>query len=165
MNKKQKQIALIMAGLLILGGGIMSQSQNMSLPRGIRNNNAGNIRHGAAWQGLAADQPDKSFATFISPEYGLRALAKTLNTYQKKYGIVTIRGAISRWAPPIENDTEAYIQSVARHVGASPDAPLDFSRLSVIVPMMEAIVKHENGQQPYSLAVLNKGAVMAGATA
>lgn len=138
---------------------------DMSKPRGIRNNNPGNIRHGAMWQGLADLQPDKSFATFISPEYGLRALARTLNTYQTKYGINTIRGAISRWAPPIENDTEAYIQSVARQVGASPDAPLDFSKLSVIVPMMEAITRHENGQNPYGHSVFLAGAKLAGATA
>jgi len=161
MNGKQWAVAFAL--LLIFGGGAMSL--NMNQPRGIRNNNAGNIRHGAKWQGLAAVQSDSSFATFISPEYGLRALAKTLATYQRVYGINTIRGAISRWAPPVENDTESYIKAVASHVGASADAPLNFRKMSVIIPMMEAITRHENGQQPYSMATFTKAAQLAGATA
>jgi len=71
------------------------------LPRGIRNNNPGNIEWGERWQGLDELRPDRDprFAQFISPEDGIRALAKTLQTYQKKHGISTIEGIISRLAP------------------------------------------------------------------
>ena len=44
------------------------------IARGERNNNPGNIRHGAKWQGLASTQTDKDFCQFISPEYGIRAI-------------------------------------------------------------------------------------------
>jgi len=148
--------------LMIIGGGSVSLN-NKDLPRGIRNNNAGNIRKGIAWQGMAASQPDASFITFIAPEYGLRAIARILRTYQEKYGLNTIRQVIARWAPPMENNTEAYITAVAAHVGESPDAPLDFTKQSVVVPMMEAITRQENGQQPYSVATMQKAATMAGA--
>lgn len=53
------------------------------IARGERNNNPGNIRHGSKWQGLSAEQTDKDFCQFISPEYGIRAIYKLLQTYQK----------------------------------------------------------------------------------
>ena len=40
------------------------------IPRGIRNHNPGNIRHGDKWQGLSAEQTDSSFCVFDAPEYG-----------------------------------------------------------------------------------------------
>jgi len=82
-------------------------------PRGIRNNNPGNIRrNGDPWQGLAETQGDKEFFTFATPVYGIRALARTLITYQDRHGLRTIRQIISRWAPPVENDTESYVKAV-----------------------------------------------------
>jgi hypothetical protein len=40
-------------------------------PRGIRNNNPGNIsRNGDSWQELAKDQSDRKFFTFKSAIYG-----------------------------------------------------------------------------------------------
>ena len=56
--------------------------------RGERNNNPGNIRHGSKWQGLSAQQTDPSFCQFVSPEYGIRAIYKLLQTYQKKYELI-----------------------------------------------------------------------------
>jgi len=162
MNKKK---AALFAGVILIGVVMTTATKNKDLPRGIRNNNAGNIRKGIAWQGMASIQPDASFITFIAPEYGLRAIARILRTYQEKYGLNTIRQVITRWAPPSENNTNAYVAAVAAHVGASPDAPLDFTKQSVVVPMMEAITRHENGQQPYSIAIMQKAATMAGATA
>ena len=68
------------------------------IARGERNNNPGNIRHGAKWQGLASTQTDKDFCQFISPEYGIRAIYKLIQTYQKKYGLNTIKTIIYRYA-------------------------------------------------------------------
>lgn len=83
--------------------------------RGIRNNNPGNIRKGTTFDGQLplAEQTDKSFIRFKSMEYGLRAMFRLINTYGKKYGIYTIEGIISRWAPPSDgNNTEDYIEAV-----------------------------------------------------
>lgn len=127
----------------------------VKLTRGIRNNNPGNIRHSSAqWVGKAANQTDNSFVSFTDAVYGLRALAVTLRTYFTKYGLNTVRGIINRWAPPSENDTGAYVNAVAKAVGVSPDAPLSFAR---DVPLLiAAIVKHENGTQPYSSDTIAK---------
>lgn len=128
-------------------------------PRGIRNNNPGNIRHGDSWQGLAPQQPDSAFCTFIAPEYGIRAMGKILLNYERRYGLNTVRGIISRWAPAVENNTEAYVQHVATTLGVAPDEPFDVAgRLTVLVT---AIIRHENGMNPYDAATVARGVDMA----
>ena len=82
------------------------------LPRGIRNNNPLNIRRTAKdqWKGLRAHQTDSAFCQFERLEYGWRAAFYLLTrTYYHKYRLFTIRGIISRWAPPNENLTATYI--------------------------------------------------------
>ncbi|MFT0533157.1 hypothetical protein ACMHYJ_10090 [Castellaniella hirudinis] len=139
------------------------------LPRGVRSNNPGNIRHGDPWQGLAKKQPDPAFATFTSAAYGIRALARTLITYQDKHGLNTVRGIISRWAPPVENNTPAYVNAVAKQVGVGPDAQIDVQQYKVLRPLAEAIIRHENGQGPldtpntwYDQATIDKALELAG---
>lgn len=132
-------------------------------PRGIRNNNPGNIRrNGDPWQGLAKEQNDREFFTFNSAIYGIRALARLLITYQDKYGLCTIETIITRWAPAVENNTTAYIQSVARHTGFAALQTLDMHRFEHLKPIVKAIIQHENGQQPYSDVEITKALVLAG---
>jgi len=130
--------------------------------RGIRNNNPGNIRHGDAWQGLAEQQTDSSFCVFRSPEYGIRALAKVLLNYEKKYGLNTVRKIVSRYAPENENDTESYIKSVAGQLGVDTDEPITMRDKATLLVLVKAIIRHENGEQPYSNEILIKGLEMAG---
>lgn len=133
------------------------------LPRGIRNNNPGNIEKGDPWQGLAKDQSgDSRFAVFESPKWGIRALARLLITYQDKHGLRTIRQIINRWAPPVENDTLAYAKAVAAQVGRDIDDPVDVHRYEHAEPIVRAIIQHENGQQPYDLKTINEGLRLAG---
>ena len=91
----------------------------MKKTRGLKNNNPLNIRHSKdQWQGARKEQTDKAFVQFESMAYGYRAAWKTLETYWKHfhstkqpYNVTTI---IGRWAPPTENDTQAYIRTVLR---------------------------------------------------
>jgi len=123
---------------------------NKQEPRGIRNNNPGNIKHtGIAWLGLANPPHDGTFCVFIAPKYGLRALAKVLRNYNRYYGIRTIYGIVNRFAPSTENQTEAYIKSVANSTGYDPHTQLDLEDDNVLMNLMMAIIKHENGKQPY----------------
>lgn len=131
-------------------------------PRGVRNNNPGNIEYnGTQWKGLDSPPSDGRFARFVEPVYGIRALARVLDTYYRKHGINTVRGVINRWAPSTENDTGSYIEHVAEEVGASPDAPLNLTKPAVRVPLIAAIIEHENGQQPYATALIKRGVKMA----
>ena len=97
------------------------------IPRGIRNNNPLNIRRSKdQWKGMSKTQNDRSFCQFETLEYGWRAAFYLLTrTYYHKYRLYTIRGIISRWAPPQDNnDTSAYIANVSRLTGIDPDEPL-----------------------------------------
>lgn len=122
------------------------------IPRGIRNHNPGNIdRTADRWQGMAADQSsDPRFVVFSEPKWGLRALAKVLLSYQRKYGLRTPAGIIGRWAPPSENDTAAYARQVARALGVGVDDRIDLQDAATLARILPAIVAHENGQQPYA---------------
>lgn len=121
-----------------------------SLPRGIRNNNAGNIRRhvGNNWQGLSETQTDKEFCQFKGPEWGLRAIVRTLFTYQNKYGLKSVRAMINRYAPPNENNTEGYIKRVCTELGVAPTQDLELTD-EVLSNLLRAIVAVENGQQYY----------------
>lgn len=131
----------------------------MGTPRGIRNNNPGNIdRTGDKWQGMAADQSgDDRFVVFVAPHWGIRALVKVLLSYRRKYGIKTVRGIIDRWAPPVENNTAAYIDQVAKACGVEPDDTIDIQNKAVLRVLVTSIIQHENGQQPYGPAVIDLG--------
>ncbi|MGE0252410.1 MAG: structural protein [Dongiaceae bacterium] len=141
----------------------MTAKNEGRIPRGIRNNNPGNLRrNGDPWQGLAERQGDVEFFTFKDSIYGIRALARTLIAYQDKHGLRTIRQIISRWAPPNENNTNAYVRAVAADTGLDPDQPLDMHRFGHLLPLTKAIIRHENGQQPYTDTQLTKALVLAG---
>lgn len=120
------------------------------IARGERNNNPGNIRHGSKWQGLSTQQTDKDFCQFISPEYGIRAIYKLLQTYQKKYGLNTIKKIINRYAPPNENNTEGYIIRASKEIGVEADNPINTQLKNITIPLAVAIVNIELGYQPYS---------------
>ncbi|MDD3183596.1 MAG: structural protein P5 [Alphaproteobacteria bacterium] len=131
--------------------------------RGLRNNNPGNLRRtDDPWQGLAETQTDTEFFVFQSPIYGIRALARTLIKYQDKHRLCTIRQIIGRWAPNTENDTVAYIKAVSDETGLAPDVVLDMHKYEHLNALVAAIIKHENGQQPYTGAQVDKALVLAG---
>ena len=121
-------------------------------PRNIRNNNPLNIRRSKdQWQGLDAKQSDSLFFKFESMEMGWRAAFVILTkTYYHKYRLFTIRKIISRWAPSVENDTEAYVKRVSDLTGIDPDEPLGIPSLYpsrwMAVGLAMAIV--EGGRQP-----------------
>ncbi|MDT3542003.1 hypothetical protein [Cronobacter sakazakii] len=147
----------------------------MKTPRGIRNNNPGNLDRGSPWQGLVNNPSEPRFCTFKDPVWGIRALAVTLITYHDKRrakdgsSIDTISEVIERWAPPNENDTAAYIREVAKAVGVTPDMVIDLHDYDTLRPLVEAIIRHENGRGPlktlnswYASEVIEEGLRRAG---
>lgn len=117
-------------------------------PRGIRNNNPGNLRHSKnAWKGMSNEQTDKDFVQFDSPVMGLRALMRLLIGYDQR-GFSTVLAIISRYAPSSENNTTAYVQSVCRETGYRPADVLDFTREETLIKLARAITLHENGDPP-----------------
>lgn len=102
-------------------------------------NNPGNIRYNANFKGCTGN--DNGFCKFISLGYGYRAILVILTTYYEKYGIRTITGIITRYAPPTENQTANYISSVSRYSGLGPSQILTKEDLIKLIP---AIARMEN---------------------
>lgn len=127
------------------------------MTRGLRNNNPLNIRHSAdQWQGAATTQTDKSFVQFQNMAYGYRAAWKILDTYCLRFRRERlpyhVRNIITRWAPPSENDTEAYIRHVVRLSGLGgyeniprPNRYRNFERLKKTARLIAAMTCVENG--------------------
>lgn len=127
------------------------------IPRGIRNNNPGNIKkNDVEWEGLSAIQTDNTFFQFTDPIYGIRALTKILRTYRNNYNIKNIWGIINRYAPPSENDTESYKNFVKEKTGLNMLEEIKFT-VEGYLPVVKAIILMENGEQPYDDEIILQG--------
>lgn len=115
------------------------------IPRGIRNNNPLNIRKGDNWLGLSKQQTDPSFCQFDSMTFGLRAGLIIIRKYMMKYNLHSIHAIVSRWAPPSENDTNAYVKSVSSMMKMHALQTFDFSDRGRIVALISAMCKVETG--------------------
>lgn len=107
-------------------------TQGENVPSPLRNNNPGALMPG----GKLAQYPDM--------QTGLAQLDSNLQSYGKQ-GINTLAGVISKWAPPNENNTPAYIQDVSQRLGVRPDQPIDLSNPAVRQAISTGIMLHENG--------------------
>lgn len=135
----------VLALALVAGGGSMYAKYRQ---RGIRNNNPGNlVLTGIAWKGKVPESrnTDGRFEQFTAPEWGIRAMFMDIRSDIRK-GANTVRRLITEYAPPHENNTAAYIAAVASAIGKSADAVITDADYPALV---KAIIKHENGIQPY----------------
>lgn len=85
--------------------------------RAWRNSNPGNIRYSDFSRRVGAIGKAGNFAVFPDEATGMYAIEALLRT--DSYNKLTIAGAISRYAPPIENDTAAYHRNIERLTGLS----------------------------------------------
>ena len=88
--------------------------------------------------------------------WGIRALVKILLTYRFHHKRFTVESIIERWAPPSENDTDAYIAFVCRKLGVNPTDELN-NTIEDYLPLVKAIIQMENGMQPYDDELLVEG--------
>lgn len=128
------------------------------LPRGIRNNNPLNIRKGNNWKGEVCSSTDSEFEQFVSMQWGIRAGFKILKNYMTGYGgrvkpITNIHDIIHRWAPPSENNSRAYIDSVCRFSGLHEFERLQFSDRNKMLALVDGMIRVECGQ-PVSLDII-----------
>lgn len=143
-----------------LGGDLNPENfLNKNVPRGIRNNNPGNLRHGQPWQGLTSDQPDESFDTFETPEFGVRAMWIDIYGDVFKDGNNTLNKLMNEYAPPSENNTTAYINALSQRTGIDPNKDLTAQDLRRLVP---EIIRVENGDYfGYTQDVIDRGISLA----
>ena len=91
------------------------------MTRGERNNNPLNIRRTKSqWLGMRDQVTDNDFCEFKTLPWGFRAAFKLLQIYYTKYKRCTLEQIITRWAPPVENNTSAYIDRVVKETCLNP---------------------------------------------
>lgn len=124
------------------------------LPRGLRNNNPGNIRRNSdVFQGEVSPSRDKEFKQFKTMPYGYRAVFKILLNYHRNYKLTTIRKMIGRWAPENENNTSAYVSLVSKYAGIGPDDTISFD-WEQMIRIVAGMSKVENGREAVMLDVI-----------
>lgn len=155
---KRNNLLLITGAMLIVAA--LTTGVNYAVKyakyRGIRNNNPGNIERDATnWLGMSPQQTDVRFITFTKPEYGIRAMARILKNYARLYGITNLDGLIKRWS---ETDQDPYIANVSREIGIQPTTPINVQQ--VLPKLIPAMIRQENGVQPYTQSVIDQGIAM-----
>lgn len=128
-------------------------------------NNPGNLRYNAAdrWQGAAEPPQIDGFCAFTTPVYGIRALARVLIAYQDKHGCHTIAEFIGRYAPESDsNPTAQYIKNVSEWTGFGETQPLNVHTYEHARPLVEAIIRQEQGTQIYSAGQINDALSLSG---
>lgn len=112
-------------------------------------NNPGNIRAtNINWTGKGA--PHRGFETFATPQDGANAMATNMRSYLERNPDMTVAQMIARWAPPSENNTDAYIRTVAESTGVNPAMPLSEVLRDPLLgaTVMKAMTQVEKGRIP-----------------
>ncbi len=144
--------------------------------RGFLNNNPGNLdRSDPPWNGEIRDVAECAndiqrielthgrFCVFADAVHGFRALAKNLQAYRDRLGLLTIDRIIDRHAPPNENNTAAYKQAVMLETGIGLEEQISDGQWPVARPsLMGAITRVELGGFPYENGELEQGNALAG---
>lgn len=127
------------------GGGAPS-----STPRGIRNNNPGNLKFGPFAKSMGATGADADgFAIFPDTSAGTRAQENLLlGSGYFGGGRRTIASIISKYAPASDgNSVGDYAKFVAKETGIAPNQPLNTADIPRVAAAMR---KFENGAQSAS---------------
>ncbi len=137
---------------LALRGGRSGSAEKISylgrsdMPRGIRNNNPGNIERNPNNQWLGKiEGNDPRFESFSTFAYGTRALVKLLKNYIDR-GNNTVSKIVSRWAPASvdNNPTASYASKVAERSRLGLHTPLQADK-DTLRRLTQAIADFENG--------------------
>lgn len=118
------------------------------LPRGLRNNNPGNlVRTNISWQGKVphAQNPDTQFEQFTQLRYGLRAMMIDI-AGDIAEGTNTLTALINEYAPSHENNTQSYINFVSQATGLLPNVSIPMNK-TIFWAIVKAKVMMENGMQ------------------
>lgn len=130
----------------LVNGEVAQKTTKQEAPSGVlatpsKYNNPGNVEATEGWAGTSGEGYGENgrFASFDTPEMGLRAVARDIRTKMHKGDGDTVRDIISKYAPASDgNPTEKYIKFVEDKVGKQ-DVTMDD-----IPAIVAAIVQFEN---------------------
>ena len=114
--------------------------------------NPTNIRFSADNQWVGSMGNENGFEVFEANEHGYHATLKILNTYNEKYydNKMTITDMITRWAPPKENNTKAYINYISKSSEYPDDEIIDMMDEDLLFNILNAMTKMELGLSVYN---------------
>ncbi|UAN57991.1 lytic transglycosylase [Serratia sp. JSRIV004] len=140
-------------------------AQSASAPRGIRNNNPGNLNFVGQSGATLETHATPRFARFESAFEGFTALGKQIKAYytgtSKAAGyqkLQSVEDIISRFAPPKENNTQKYIDKLSKMMGVGRGETLNIHDPQVLAMLMNGITQIENGKNPYAPEMVLKAA-------
>lgn len=120
-------------------------------PIGLRNNNPFNLEfRSIGWIGEIGT--DGRFSIFDTSENGIRAGMINIHTKMTRDGATTVRRLLTILSPAFENPLEDFIAFVSQRLSVAPDQPINFKQH--ILQLSKAIIRFENGVQPFSEAEL-----------
>ncbi|MDC9591043.1 lytic transglycosylase domain-containing protein [Xenorhabdus sp. XENO-10] len=115
------------------------------IPRGIRNNNPGNLNFAKQRGAVKEGGENGRFAVFSTMQEGIAALYRQLQLYFGR-GINTISSIVKKYAPAADgNKVDAYITALSRKLGIDANQKIDTANVQQIIDLMEGIIRHENG--------------------
>jgi uncharacterized protein (TIGR02594 family) len=110
-----------------------------SVPRGIRNNNPGNLKIGGTFQ------------KYATPEEGIAAMGNLIDKFGasgRNTPQTFIKGANGKggWST---TDQEEYIRNISKTLGIDRNQPIDLSNPEIKNKLIDIIIRQENGSNPY----------------
>lgn len=111
-----------------------------------------------AWPGFDPAKGDRR--SFIKTVVNTKALMLVRDAERQKRW--TGARAVSLSTPMGDGDDPGTLADIIDHAGLDADQSLDMHRFDHLLPLAKAIIKHENGRQPYTDAQLTKALVLAG---
>lgn len=148
-----------------VGQWIRGQFSGANEPRGIRNNNPGNLNYVGQNGATLEEHATPRFARFNSAFEGFAALGKQIKAYyngtSKAAGyqkLQSVEDIISRFAPASENNTQAYINKLSKMLGVGRGDSLNIQDPQVLATLMNGITQIENGKNPYAPEMVLKAA-------
>ncbi len=129
---------------------VKHRESTTSASRSWVNNNPGNIEFGSFSKKMGAIGTDGRFAIFPSVEAGFNAQATLLKS--GTYKDLTLAQAIAKYAPPHENDTQAYVDYVSQKTGISANTRMGDLAMPDLLKITYAMAKHEGWKPGQILA-------------
>ena len=115
-------------------------------PRGIRNNNPGNLNY-VGQSGASKESGENGrFAVFESMRDGISALYRQIQLYFSR-GVNTIESVVNKYAPADDNNNvQAYIKQLVGATGKQADEKLSGEDTETVFKLIRGIINHENGK-------------------
>ncbi|WP_205954256.1 hypothetical protein [Pantoea stewartii] len=126
--------------------GIGFRDDDGAAPRGIRNNNPGNLNYAGQAGATKEGGENGRFAVFSSMRDGISALHRQIQLYLQR-GVNTIESIVNKYAPSSDgNNVQAYIQQLVGATGKGANETLSGDDQGTVFKLIRGIINHENGK-------------------